>query len=255
MNDRNAKRFACATVTLLAGLLAGNAIAQQIDGHPDFSGLWTTYRSPTSDGVARGGPVGQAGDVSLTPLAQEKVDAYRTVTEGTNHSPGAYCVGSGMPSSMVGAGGYPMEILQHPRQINVTYELHGEMRRIYIGDHGFELEDIFHERNGFSVGRWEDDTLVVEVSHLVEQVDSRIPHSDRARIVERYTLSEEDSRRVLTNEWTMTDPLFLEEPMSGVKRWQQVEGGRLMNYECTEPEWINIVQRLLAGEEIGYQGE
>jgi hypothetical protein len=255
MNDRNAKRFACAAVTALAGLLAGNAIAQQIDGHPDFSGLWTTYRGPTGDGVARGGPVGQAGDVPLTPMAQEKVDAYRAVTEGTNHSPGAYCVGSGMPSSMVGAGGYPMEILQHPRQINVTYELHGEMRRIYIGDHGFEPEDIFHERNGFSVGRWEDDTLVVEVSHLVEQVDSRIPHSDQARIVERYTLSEEDGRRVLTNEWTMTDPLFLEEPMSGVKRWQQVEGGRLMNYECTEPEWLDIVQRLLAGEEIGYQGE
>jgi hypothetical protein len=185
---------------VLAGLFAGNAIAQQIDGHPDFSGLWTTYRGPTGDGGTRGGPAGQAGDVSLTPLAQEKVDAYRAVTEGTNHSPGAYCVGSGMPSSMVGAGGYPMEI-------------------------------------------------------LVEQVDSRIPHSDQARSVGRYTLSEEDGRRVLTNEWTMTDLLFLEEPMSGVKRWQQVEGGRLMNYECTEPDWFDIVQRLLAGEEIGYQGE
>jgi hypothetical protein len=255
MNDRNRKRFACAAVTVLAGLLAGNAIAQRIDGHPDLSGLWTTYRSPAGDGAAPGGPVGQAGDVAMTPMAQAKVDAYRAVTEGTNHSPGAYCVGSGMPGSMVGAGGYPMEILQHPRQINVTYELHGEMRRIYIGDHGFEFDDIFHERNGFSVGHWEDDTLVVEVSHLVEQVDSRIPHSDQARIVERYTLSEEDGRSVLANEWTMTDPLFLEEPMSGVKRWQRVEGGRLMNYECTEPEWLDIVQRLLAGEEIGYQGE
>ena len=166
MNDRKRKRFACTAVTVLAGLLAGNAIAQRIDGQPDLSGLWTTYRSPTGDGAAPGGPVGQAGDVSLTPMAQAKVDAYRAVTEGTNHSPG-----------------------------------------------------------------------------------------DQARIVERYTLSEEDGRSVLANEWTMTDPLFLEEPMSGVKRWQRVEGGRLINYECTEPEWLDIVQRLLAGEEIGYQGE
>jgi hypothetical protein len=252
MTDRNSGRLACIIAVVLATFLSGQSGAQQIDGHPDFSGLWTTYSAP---GTERSGFGVQNNGASLTPLAQQKVDAYRAVTEGTNHSPGAYCVGSGMPNSMASSGGYPMEILQHPRQINVTYELHGESRRIYIGDHGFEPENIFHERNGFSVGRWEGDTLVVEVSHLVEQVDSRTPHSDQARIVERYTLSEEDGKRVLTNEWTMTDPLFLEEPMSGVKRWQQVVGGRLMNYECTEPQWLDIVQRLLAGEEIGYQGE
>jgi hypothetical protein len=220
--------------------------------------VWTTYSAPTSDGSGRGGRggfAGQAGGASLTPMAQEKVDAYRAVTEGTNHSPGAYCVGSGMPGSMASSGGYPMEILQHARQINVTYELHGEMRRIYIGDHGFSLENIFHESNGFSVGRWDGNTLVVEVTHLIEQIDTRNPHSDQARIVERYTVSEEDGRRILTNEWTMTDPLFLEEAMTGVKRWQELEGGRLLNYECTEPQWDDVVQRLLAGEEIGYQGE
>jgi hypothetical protein len=252
MNELKAKQLACALIAALAGF-SGGAFAQEIDGHPDFSGLWASYNAP---GTAGGGP-GRGGNNSgaLTPLAQQKVDAYRAVTEGTNHSPGAYCVGSGMPSSMVGSGGYPMEILQHPRQINVTYELHGEMRRIYIGDHGFAPEDIFHERNGFSVGHWDGDTLVVEVSHLVEQVDSRNPHSDQARIVERYSVSDEGGVRVLTNEWTMTDPLFLEEPISGIKRWRLVEGGRLMNYECTEPQWLDIVQRLLAGEEISYVGE
>jgi hypothetical protein len=105
------------------------------------------------------------------------------------------------------------------------------------------------------VGHWEGDTLVVETTHLVEQVDSRAPHSDQARIIERYTLDEEDGRRILTNEWAMTDPLFLTEPMSGTKRWTDVEGGRLLNYECTEPQWNDIVERLLAGEVIDYQGE
>jgi len=254
MNEGNTKRFALASVAALSGILACTSVAQEIDGHPDFSGVWTNYSDPAQGGRGRGG-LGGAGGASLTPMAQAKVDAYRAVTEGTNHSPGAYCVGSGMPSSMSGSGGYPMEILQHPRQINITYELHGEMRRIYIGDHGFVPENIFPERNGYSVGHWEGDTLVVEVTHLIEQIDSRTPHSDQARIVERYTLSEQNGRRILTNEWTMTDPLFLEEPMSGVKRWQEVEGGRLMNYECTEPQWADIVQRLLAGEKIGYEGE
>jgi hypothetical protein len=237
--------------TALGSILVLPAAAQELD-HPDFTGVWTSYRGGGGPGAFNRDGGGRA---QLTPLAEEKVAAYRAVTQGTNHSPGAYCVGSGMPASMSGSGGYPMEILQHPRQINVTYEAHKEIRRIYIGDHGYDPDEIFHERNGFSVGHWEGDTLVVDVTHLVEQVDSSAPHSDQAKITERYTLSVENGVRVLTNEWTMTDPLFLTEPMTGVKRWQELEGGRLLNYECAEPQWYDIVERLLAGEDIGYQGE
>ena len=252
--------------SILVGALAGTAVAAGMlapvtaqEGaraeRPDFTGVWTSYRGGGPGGAGGRGGRGGGGGTQLTPLAQERVAAYRAVTSGTNHSPGAYCVGSGMPSSMTGSGGYPMEILQHPRQINVTYEAHKEIRRIYIGDHGFDPDEIFHERNGFSVGHWEGDTLVVETTHLVEQVDSGAPHSEEARIVERYTLGVENGRRVITNEWTMTDPLFLEAPMSGVKRWAEIEGGRLLNYECTEPQWDEIRERLIAGEDIGYEGE
>jgi hypothetical protein len=234
------------------GALTALPIAAQNTDRPDFTGVWTTYRGGGGPGAFNrdGG-----GRTELTELAQERVAAYRAVTQGTNHSPGAYCVGSGMPASMSGSGGYPMEILQHPTQLNVTYEAHKEIRRIYVGDHGFNPDEIFHERNGFSVAHWEGDTLVVETTHLVEQVDSSAPHSDQASITERYTLGVEDGRRVLTNEWTMTDPLFLTGPMTGTKRWMELEGGRLLNYECTEPEWDDIVLRLLAGEDIDYQGE
>ncbi len=245
------KWVAMSFVIAIGGAIAGPSMAQ-IDGHPDFSGVWTTYRGGGGPGAfnADGG-----SQIMLTDVAQAKVDAYRAVTEGTNHSPGAYCVGSGMPASMVGSGGYPMEILQHPRQIIVTYEAHKEIRRIYLGDQNFEPDSIFHERNGFSVGRWEGDELVVETTHLVEQVDSRYPHGEQARVVERYSLGEENGRRVITNRWTMTDPEFLKEPVSGVKQWAELEGGRLLNYECTEPQWLDIVDRLLAGETIGYEGE
>lgn len=244
-------RVATSVVGFLAVALAMPVLAQDPD-KPDFSGVWTTYRGGGGPGAFNRDGGGQP---QLTELAQQKVDAYQAVTAGTNHSPGAYCVGSGMPSSMTGSGGYPMEILQHRDQINVTYEAHKEIRRIYIGDHDFDMNAIFPERNGFSVAHWEGDTLVVETTHLVEQVDTRTPHSEEARIVERYSLAVEDGRRVITNEWTMTDPLFLEAPLTGTKRWMELQGGRLLNYECTEPEWDDIVQRLMSGEEIGYQGE
>jgi hypothetical protein len=122
-------RFSCFAAAALAGIVTGSAIAQEIDDHPDFSGVWTSYRGPTIGGGGRGGFGGRGGGAPLTALAQQKVDAYRAVTQGTNHSPGAYCVGSGMPGSMTGSGGYPMEILQHPRQLNVTYEAQDLYRR------------------------------------------------------------------------------------------------------------------------------
>lgn len=228
------------------------AVAAQVTEQPDFTGVWTTYRSAGGPGAFNRDGGGQP---SLTEVAEEKVAAYQAVTQGTNHSPGAYCVGGGMPASMTGSGGYPMEILQHPDQINVTYEAHKEIRRIYIGDHGYDPIEIFPERNGFSAGRWEGDELVVETTHLLEQVDSRFPHSEQASIVERYSLGMEDGRRVITNQWMMTDPLFLAEPVSGEKKWQELAGGRLLNYECTEPQWVEIVDRLMAGESIGYEGE
>ena len=37
-----------------------------------------------------------------------------------------------MPGSMLGSGGYPMEIMQRQEQINITYEAHSEMRRVSI---------------------------------------------------------------------------------------------------------------------------
>src|SRR5690606_702655 len=154
-----------------------------------------------------------------------------------------------------GSGPYPMEIIQRPEQITVIYEAHAEIRRIFVGERAEEIDpdDVFPERNGFSVARWEGDTLVVETDHLVEQVDSRYPHSDQATIVERYTLSTEDMgegeppKDVLTAEMTMTDPVFLSEPYVTTKKWQRVPQGRLLNYECAEPQWLDAIEMLEAG--------
>jgi hypothetical protein len=100
-----------------------------------------------------------------------------------------------MPGSMLGSGGYPMEILQRPEQINITYEAHNEVRRVYLGDRIVPMADRIPGRNGHSSAHWEGDTLVVETTHLVEQVDQRWPHSDQARIVERYRLTTDSTGR------------------------------------------------------------
>lgn len=209
---------------------------------PDFSGAWTTYRSANVAGAF----TAPGGAPQYKPDAQKMIDDYRAVIEGTDYSPGNACVGSGMPSSMLGSGGYPMEIIQRPEQIFVIYEAHNEIRRFYIGDEAGDPERFFRERNGYSTAHWEGDRLIVETSRLKTQVDSRYPHSEEATIREEYYLEEplEDGTRVLAADLTMTDPLWLEEPFTTTKRWQEMSDYHVLTYECAEPKWLDDLTRL-----------
>src|SRR5688572_358468 len=161
---------------------------------PDLTGVWTN--APAAGGAPRGGgggaprgggggPPAPAADApQLTPLAQKRLAAYQALVGGTDDSPGRWCVGTGMPGSMLGSGGYPMEIIQRPEQITIVYEAHSEIRRIYFGARNAPEEDRVPSRNGYSSGRWEGDVLVVETNNLVQQLDQRTtPHSDQATIV------------------------------------------------------------------------
>ena len=102
-----------------------------------------------------------------------------------------------------------METIQRPEQVTIIYELHTEVRRIYLGSRILPEADRLPGRNGHSIGRWEGDTLVVDTTHLFEQVDQRYPHGDQARVVERYSLAKgARGERVLVIDMTMTDPAF-----------------------------------------------
>ena len=153
---------------------------------PDLTGVWTTYRAPGGQAQGRGGGGrGAQPELPLRPEAKVKIQEYQRLVSGTGDTPGGYCLGTGMPGSMLGSGGYPMEIIQRPDQITIIYEAHNEIRRVYFGNRVIPEKDRLSERNGYSTGRWEGDTLVVETSKLNEQVDQRYAHSDQARIVER----------------------------------------------------------------------
>ena len=114
---------AAAQVLVATGLFAGvllwatNAAAQQ----PDFTGVWTNYTEP---GQGRAGGAGRGGGPALpmTDIAKQKTERYRALVTPTGDTPGGFCLGSGMPQSMLGSGGYPMEIHQRPEQIIIVYE-------------------------------------------------------------------------------------------------------------------------------------
>ncbi len=231
---------AIGTFVCLAAL-TWTAGAQQAPG-PDFTGVWTTYTEP---GQGRGGGRGAGPALPFTDLAKKKTAAYQALVQPTGDTPGGHCLGTGMPGSMLGSGGYPMEIHQRPEQLIIVYEAHNEIRRVYLGSRIVPEADRLPGRNGHSTGRWEGDTLVVETTHLVEQVDQRYAHSDQARIVERYRLTTgANGQRVLMAQMTMTDPLFYTEPFTIEKRWAAVPNGHLLPYECAEEGWRKHLEQL-----------
>jgi hypothetical protein len=242
-------------VSKLSGALLGlcfTATAALAADPPDFTGVWGTYREPGAAAPQRGAP---QPALPLKPEAQQKVDAYRALVAPNQETPGGFCLGTGMPGDMLGSGGYPMEIVQHKDLLIVVFEAHAEIRRIYLTARAKE-EDLFPDRNGYSIGHWDGDKLVVETTHLKEAVDQqRYPHSEHAKIVEEYRLSTNaDGSKVLTSNMTLTDPAFYTEPIKAEKKWQFQPGIRLLPYECNEPLWEEHLEQLRqqnAGDKTG----
>ncbi len=213
------------------------------ESRPDLTGIWT-LNVEGNPGPTRLTPVWPS-DPPFTKDAKEKVAEYRALVDPNGDNPGGWCLGSGMPQSMLGSGPYPMEIIQRPEQITIIYEAHTELRRIYMDGRKVDAKDLVPSRNGFSTGRWDGDTLVVETIALKEAVDQSSAHSDQARIVEKYRLSRNPKgRRILTAELTLTDPVFYTKPVTVTKTWAEMQDGQMMYYECNEPAWEDHLESL-----------
>jgi hypothetical protein len=242
MNQVAVKNHCWPVLTLLiAGCMAPLAGAA---GAPvDLTGVW----SPAPALAAEDATGAASLKLHLKPQAKQQHDRFNSLVAPTGDTPGGVCLGAGMPAALLGAGGYPMEIIQRPEQLTVIFELHSETRRIYFGNRNAPDQDRVPGRIGYSSGSWDQDTLVVATDNLVEQLDQRsTPHSATATIIERYRLDGTDSqgRRRLVATVTMTDPEFYTQPVEFTRRWIEVPDGRLLPYECNEEVWRDRLEAL-----------
>ena len=87
---------------------------------------------------------------------------------------------------------------------------------------------------GFSVGRYEGDTLVIETSGISANLTSySSDHSDRLRIVERYTRSTDGKRLSLSA--TLEDPVSLRQPLVLKKVWSWSPKSEIAPYKDCQP--------------------
>ena len=144
------------------------------------------------EGTGGGGRGGAKSEpqVPFQPWAAAVYD-YNSANQ-SKYDPEGYCLPPGGPRMM--ATPYPMEIIQLPEQKRIIMIFEGAThiwREIYMDGRphpqGDELNPTYL---GHSVGRWEGDTLVVDIVGFNEQTWIDYfghPHTDMLHVVEKYS--------------------------------------------------------------------
>jgi hypothetical protein len=239
-----------ATVLLLAGHLAGQGsnagIPRAKDGKPNLNGIWqvldTSINWDIQGHAAQAGPVPalgaaysvppgigvvEGGEIPYLPAAAEKKkeDFQKRLTE----DPEIKCYLPGVPRANYMP--YPFQIFQDADNIKIVYEYANAVRTIYMHDPGPAPIDSWM---GWSVGHWEGDTLVVNVTDLNEKSwfdRAGDFHSDALHVVERFTFRGPD---ILNYEATIEDPNVFSRPWKmSMPIYRHVEkNAQLMEYKC-----------------------
>ena len=195
------------------------------DGKPDFSGLWhVALRNPCNAALNRfsgcteigGSPLARdlgvnlPGGLPYQPWAAEIVK--QRAADDSRDDPHVRCLPDNPPRHW----GLPHlnKIVHTPKLLVVLYEVNAMYRQIFTDGRPLP-EDPTPGWNGYSTGRWESDTLVVQTIGFRDNLWIDLhgsPMSDAAKMTERLrrpnygTLEVEitvDDPKVYTRPWTV----------------------------------------------------
>ena len=139
------------------------------------------------------------------------------------------CEPEGMPRLMLNP--HPFEFVDEGERIRLRSELYDIDRIIHMDASGAP-EDVPPSALGYSVGRWEADTLAVETARVNwPWLDNNgTPQSQAVEYVERFTVSTDQTR--LDYQLTVTDPATFTEPALYDRYWVALVGASIDTYGC-----------------------
>ena len=258
-----------AVIALVALLVARPASqgtrVDRINGRPNFSGIWQTNNEANWDleaHEARAGAVMQPGaypyDFAQVPAAPSLpfgaaggVPGSLGVVEGDgqipytpealarkqdnaahwlDRDPELKCHLPGVPRAMYMS--YPYQIVQSANKIHIFFAFSNAARAIHLDNVALPPD---YTLMGHSVGRWEGDTLVVDVTYF----DGRSwfdragnHHSEALHLVERFTLV---TPNVINYEVTIEDPNVFTRPWRiAMPLYRRMEPNmQVLHYRCT----------------------
>jgi hypothetical protein len=224
------------------------------DGKPDLSGVWKIEPPPPGEYERLYGPVGAGAVVGddardqnkhffnlfadfkpgEEPLRPEAVAQTRkNLQDVIANSAGAHCLPFGLPNRYFNA--IPFKIFQTPSELVMYFELDGAFRQIHTD--GRKLpSDPFPSWMGYSAGKWEDDTLVVDSAGFNDKtwLDVRgHPHSEALRVRERFHRRDFGHMDI---EATVDDPVMLTKPVTVKFTVLLIPNSDILETFCSEGE-------------------
>ena len=226
------------------------------DGHPDLSGIWEymgTANWDLQDHPAEPGTMWQTGAIGAVPAGQSVVEGgqipylpaalekkKQNFANRRTLDPEAKCYLPGIPRANYMP--YPFQIVQSPRGILFVYEYATANRMVNMGK---PLEAGSDTWMGTNNGRWEGDTLVIDVTGL-----NGLAWFDRAgdfasnklHVVERFTRA---SPYHLNYEATIEDPSVFSRPWKfSLPLYKRMEkNAQILEFKCVE-----FAEELLYGQ-------
>ena len=216
------------------------------DGKPDLSGVWETIQPPrtgaprvaaegTGELPPSGSVFGNVGDqvpggAPYQPWAAELVK--KRMADNSKDNPDAHCLPMGV--MQMTSHPYPKKIIQTPSEVIVIYEGSGTTVRELFLDGRKADADAQPWYNGYSTGRWEGDTLVVETSGFLDDgwLDVRgSPLTSAGKLVERFRRPNYGS---LIIEVTIDDPKAYTRPFTATVNNRLLPDQELIEFVCIE---------------------
>ena len=234
--------FACLAVAPVWGQSHGKgaaAIPRLPDGKPDLQGIWevrnTANAGLEAHSAAMGIRAGESvivdppnGQIPYLPEAaakQKENFAKRAAADPVNR-----CFLPGVPR--ISYMPFPFQIFQTPQFVAIAYEyVHASRTILMNGSPHLDNIDFWM---GDSRGRWQGDTLIVDVSDINGDTWLDMSgdfHSEAMHVVERYTLLGADTLqyeatiedpKVFSKAWTIRMPLYR----------NAEKNAQLYEYEC-----------------------
>jgi hypothetical protein len=215
--------FALSAVVLSAQQIK---LPRTADGKPNLQGIWQVRGKAAADLQGKG--IVEGGEIPYEPWAITK--KRENFTNRLAADPLGKCYLPGVPRIMYME--YPFQIFQTPEHVAITFEWSQVYRLIYTNGKPAPHEGI-DSWMGDSRGRWEGDTLVVEVKAQNDKTWFDMAgdfHSDAMNVTERYRMVDPDT---IQYEATIQDPkVFTKSWKISIPMTRQKNMSRLLEYQC-----------------------
>ena len=175
-------------------------------------------------------PDGSPVVVPFTPLGQKLFD--EATATNSKDDPEGFCLPPGVPRMMYTP--YPAEIFQLPNRIVFVFEGGAHVWRNIWMDGREQPKDPNPDYLGYSVGKWEGDTLVVDTIGFNDKTwldAAGHQHGEKLHVTERFTRTDSNTLKI---EATIEDPDYYTKPWTTVTQATWMPNAEILEYICQE---------------------